>query len=651
MLDREGRKDRILASLRAMGGPGARVKAGRKDLLPVGDRPSAGGPLPGAMPRPGDEKPRSLRVTRGTRTLQQRCALPPMRLKGPCSQEKAQQQSLTCGGATRHEEVPRCNKPEAVQRFQKAAKCVAFLCFLYKNHHLLANPNYSVQRVKRCGPDPQRNPHPEEDILFDVTKFRVAKQRRLSDCAVRILRSCPWERTEQDIRRVLAALLPVRAFGSYSAKLQKKVVRVAWYSRYESCQVMIQQGQPPHSFYICLSGSASVIKKHSKSGQVKPAWFFTQGDTFGDFLRLFLYNGRNVISDPEQIMFLRTLQFLRGWPVHLLEDHPGKCGVCHFRRGSIILRNSNATEWIYIVKSGSCSLFKVFREAPCVKNMAPLKRRKQTSIAEAAASLVKLEVWKPMLEHHNLILDKCILHSQSRASSSKQIKAAEKSKHLSNAQCLNQNHQSRQKDITALYGPSTIRRMSSTKTKRVVTPKGGNEKAKGFSIPLLKVSYEGTDINREAAPMKSAHLRPCMTTSIATEEENQKVQKSVAGSRRVAPVLITLGTLERGSVFGLSDVLFKDQSSLCVVSNGVECLKISKRFYLDHVPEEVIEKLRRHEHPYPSEKDLWDQLQKQLQWQGFRKATYRSTLQNIERTQRLLQYSCGRTILQPQWKS
>ncbi|XP_043407606.1 uncharacterized protein LOC102929832 isoform X5 [Chelonia mydas] len=371
-----------------------------------------------------------------------------------------------------------------------------------------------------------------QHIMSSAQEDQACFKSRISERAIHILRQCPQERSEKDISYILVTLQPVKAFGNYSTMIQKKVAKAAWYSResvlsrYESCQVMIQQGYTPHSFYICLSGSATVIKRNSDSGQVKPAWFFSRGDAFGDreiingdywqttviiqepaeflcidredFSKIFLSGGKNVFGDPEQMQFLRSLHCFKGWPINLLEDNPGKCIVCHYRRGTVVLRNSNVTEWIYIVKEGSCSVLKIFQDDSCLSKRAPANRIMQ---AEAG------------------------------------------------------------------------------------------------------------------------------------------IHQSLLTSRTDTPVIIALDTLPQGSVFGLLDFLFEDQPNLCVVSNGAECLKISKKFYLHHASKDLLQRLRKKEHSYPSEAELKEQLQQEIQWQIFRKAALKSTVQQIELKRKLLQHS------------
>ncbi|XP_066469080.1 cyclic nucleotide-binding domain-containing protein 2-like [Tiliqua scincoides] len=440
-------------------------------------------------------------------------------LKGTQTFSQSRQSILTSSQQDNIWEESSNHKPDFLCRFQRVARCVIILSWLYKEHCLIANFSYGIERVKRENYQTYWTEQLKDEILFDVTLFRAKKQarERLSERAVQILRQHPQGRSKQDICYCLNMLRLVKAFGNYSSWIQKKVVKAAWYSRYESCQVMIQQGYVPHSFYICLSGSAIVIKRNKDGGQIKPSWFYSQGDAFGDleiingvcwgatvviqepaeflcvdkedFVRIFLYSEKKMCGDPDQLCFLRSLDCFQDWPVNLLEGDPSKCTVCHYRRGTVVLRHSRRTEWIYIVTAGSCSVLKIF------KDDSPLSQR--------------------------------------------------------------------------------------TRSRKI------REAGTGF-------------------------------------------QKSVSASKEVAPVVIEIDTLKRGSVFGLLDFLFENQPNVCVVSNGAECLRILKKFYLHHASEDLVQRLRRMQYCYPSEADLKEKLQQQLQWQTFRKAAVANTIQNIK---------------------
>ena len=42
---------------------------------------------------------------------------------------------------------------------------------------------------------------------------------------------------------------------------------------------------------------------------------------------------------------------------------------------------------------------------------------------------------------------------------------------------------------------------------------------------------------------------------------------------------------------GLADIVLGDQPSLCLVSNGAECIMLKKDFYMDHCPQSLLRKL------------------------------------------------------------
>nr|XP_005988006.2 PREDICTED: cyclic nucleotide-binding domain-containing protein 2-like isoform X2 [Latimeria chalumnae]XP_014349462.1 PREDICTED: cyclic nucleotide-binding domain-containing protein 2-like isoform X2 [Latimeria chalumnae] len=499
----------------------------------------------------------------------------------------------------------------------------------------------------------------EEDILFDVTIYKAKIQLRLSESTKRILFKKPQERSEQDVRFVLTALRPIKAFADYSTKLQKKVVKVAWYASYEAQQVMVLQGHIPHSFYICLSGSAIVTRRDSANGQVKPAWFLSRGDAFGDqeimdeacwqssviiqepaeflcldredFVEIFLAGGKKKLSDPEQMEFLRELRFLKGWPVHLIEDNPGKCIVSHYKRGDVILKNSNVTEWIYIIKSGSCSVMKIFKEEPCANQKKLAKRRKEPS---------KVPINGP--EHKKIVLDKYLLHKQ------KKIKRLTSHRMLDKENIQQETNPSAKDQVHSVTATtSSPRRIWEIQS---AGPAEDNKERVEKSICCKRSgpTANGTtsSINKIPSPMKSAHLRarvaipPAIPQIPEQDEEIRKHPKGLLIQKKVTPIFIVIDTLVKGSVFGLSDFLFADQPSFCIISNGVECLQISKKFYLDNVSEEVIQRLRQQECPYPSDTELRERLQREMEWQVFRKMAVNSTLKHIQLKRKLLQHSC-----------
>ena len=76
-----------------------------------------------------------------------------------------------------------------------------------------------------------------------------------------------------------------------------------------------------------------------------------------DFINIFMHeeSGR----DPDHISFLREIRLLNEWPVHVLPHQDTRvCLLTYFRKGVIMCKDSNANDWIYFVKQGSCRIIK-----------------------------------------------------------------------------------------------------------------------------------------------------------------------------------------------------------------------------------------------------------------------------------------------------
>ncbi|RUS79937.1 hypothetical protein EGW08_012281, partial [Elysia chlorotica] len=89
------------------------------------------------------------------------------------------------------------------------------------------------------------------------------------------------------------------------------------------------------------------------------------------------------------------------------------------------------------------------------------------------------------------------------------------------------------------------------------------------------------------------------------------------------PQFVYVQTLTKGDVFGLAQCLFCDQPSLCVVSNGADCLILNKKFFLDHCSSDLIRRLRVEVSPYPSEEKLQEDYVTRINWDVYKTALRR----------------------------
>ena len=76
-----------------------------------------------------------------------------------------------------------------------------------------------------------------------------------------------------------------------------------------------------------------------------------------DFINIFMHEEHG--KDPEHISFLKEISLINDWPIHVLPHQDTRvCLLTYFRKGIIMCKDSNANEWIYFIKQGSCRIIK-----------------------------------------------------------------------------------------------------------------------------------------------------------------------------------------------------------------------------------------------------------------------------------------------------
>uniref|UniRef100_A0A1I8FXX0 Cyclic nucleotide-binding domain-containing protein n=1 Tax=Macrostomum lignano TaxID=282301 RepID=A0A1I8FXX0_9PLAT len=99
-------------------------------------------------------------------------------------------------------------------------------------------------------------------------------------------------------------------------------------------------------------------------------------------------------------------------------------------------------------------------------------------------------------------------------------------------------------------------------------------------------------------------------------------------------VAVEICILKPGDVFGLSDIMFKDEkihevedsASVSLVSNGAECVLLSKAFFIQHAPERVQRRVRAAVQPYPNEQVFEQNYYTQVAWNRYRRTVFKLAL-------------------------
>ncbi|XP_001640187.3 uncharacterized protein LOC5520360 isoform X2 [Nematostella vectensis] len=579
-------------------------------------------------------------------------------------------------------------------------------------------------------------------LAFDASFYKANRKMRVSAEVKNILQSPQEQRTEQQCAKVLFSLRSIRAFAEYPQRIQHKLINVGWYESHSSKRAILRQGQIPQAFYFVLSGSAVVTVLGEHDAFARTVHFLRRGDSFGelailhdtqrqstvisrepiellvisreDFIDIFmLAGGIKNITDPDHQIFLRSLEFLKGWPIELLATNPKKCLFHFFRSGSVLVKDSNHTDWIYIIKWGSCQVLKKLKEVKSrltehkdrvvgfdnVRSLVPkADSRARLDRVKAKLSIVtklmpKLNL-RPLTENVNEEETDANNNNRDEGVAIEQVAAAQGILATYRRQSMSDD------DSTSLPGtesssssPRPVRRVSSHEGPRRVSvpaegggPEGGSKAlgvtggGSGSRRQSLKrsVAFQ-TDEERESpdviplttrnrrqrklaspnaplpslAPVKSpdvsrgssARSRDSRSPSPgpASEFMRRVRSKSIRNSPQVLKAKTQEEEEEESSLpqqkisvidegaqkQGVQSMLFDDQPSLSLVSNGAECIMISKKFYLSHCTDAMRRRLLTTETPYPNDDALQRSLQDKVNWDAYKKKTMKSVVNSM----------------------
>ncbi|GFN96344.1 cyclic nucleotide-binding domain-containing protein 2-like [Plakobranchus ocellatus] len=243
-------------------------------------------------------------------------------------------------------------------------------------------------------------------LVFSRKDFRVTDQHSLSRGARQLLKQEPSTRTERDINVMLVALKHIPAFAEYPRKMQWRLCQVGRFEAYEPRRVVLREGDVPTSFYFILSGTVIVTAYEEATQTSRTLVSLTKGMSFGElavisntrrqgtvctrtdvqllsisgqeFKEIFMAGGRDILASEKQRDFIRGVSFLRHWPIERLREDPRSCTVYYFDRNQVLVRDSNNSDWIYLVLKGSLSVIKKLKRVdPQLSSNISRKRKRE----------------------------------------------------------------------------------------------------------------------------------------------------------------------------------------------------------------------------------------------------------------------------------
>ncbi|XP_013412844.1 uncharacterized protein LOC106175407 isoform X2 [Lingula anatina] len=490
------------------------------------------------------------------------------------------------------------------------------------------------------------------DLLFDKSIFKANKEMRLSGETIRILRKRPVQRTEEELHNVKVALMNYPSISEFPVQMQEMIVRKAWYDTIDVERVIVREGQRPLYFYFILSGT--VVKKvmDDERKQSRTLAFLSRGESFGDqdiieqrprdctiiamettelmcmsakdFVEIFQSGGLKDVNDP----FFQSVSCLQGWPLHLLANNPKKAVLRFFKRGMVLVKDSSSSDWLYIVKTGSCKVLKKLKKAqPKLK-----VRRPKVKIPKAENLMPVKQNINPRIPHTDL-LDSWLQHEVDKVTASQTNQRGFYRYDEPEINVGTLSTYRRPSELSVVRENSLIPQLPGPFLTKINKPPRNGPSSPNTTDQAAEQAEAVDEANVEAKtdfdgeqPMKKVKF-----TEILPKHRNTHSDYGARPKDKEDPAMfVTVKTLTKGTVFGLTEFIYGKQTSLSLVSNGAECIMIEKKFFSEHAPQALMNRLREEIFPFPGDEELQQGLQTRVSWEAHKRAAFSQTIRAIQ---------------------
>ncbi|XP_069131070.1 cyclic nucleotide-binding domain-containing protein 2-like isoform X2 [Argopecten irradians] len=453
-------------------------------------------------------------------------------------------------------------------------------------------------------------------LSFDPSDYRAKKEVYLSNEAKVILSMDPRDRTDDHLKVALLALNnAVEAFGEFPITMQRSLVRVGWYECFEDKRVIIRQGHMADNFYFILSGTAVVTiletDPETKEQLVRTAALLGKGNSFGelalmhgakrsatvtcknsvellavgrdDFIDIFMPVEKD--QEPEHIRFLRSVILLKGWPIVRLPYHDPKiCCFTYFRRGLLLCKDSNTSEWVYVIKTGTCRVLKALQTTrPNIPGLEPNQKKQERPFK--LPPITMSQSVSSSITSSNSSVDWCSPRSPRSFSSEGHIH---------------------------VHVPKKFRKFTSETMANLFSQKSKAERLSTADHKRrIDQVYEKTHANNFR---KGKERLPSLESNPSSSELNKQHDT----------VFVQIQKLGPRETYGLEQVAFGmigKTTSTILVSEGAECILINRKFFKQYLTDEEAKRIRHTLQPIPSEESLQQKLQDKTNWEAYKALT------------------------------
>ncbi|XP_052280239.1 uncharacterized protein LOC127877948 isoform X2 [Dreissena polymorpha] len=429
------------------------------------------------------------------------------------------------------------------------------------------------------------------------------------------------DRTREDVKVILALLRDNTSFQDYPFHVQFQLSHCMTYQSYEARRVVLKQGHRPEAFYILLAGSviANIQDTSPETGKqfVKTVKEMGPGDTFGDF--------DSIIREPlvkqidEHIGFCKSMALFKDFPCDKLADNPSQFFYHFFKKGDIVVKDSRQSKYIIVVKAGKCQVVCTYAETQ------GSKIRTSTQVSDLEQAFPHYEDMRKIRELHRKPKSEAERTKESLCLGllTGQIDPGRLADHgpdvqrpkscfaPSDLEKIKPPPLKKSKTLGNFFEDVSKKRRDSLQTKDdLIEDFKGNFWSKRLQFRMKKPGTGG---------------RP-VTSARSVSSRRQSSNPFYAPEKHVYAQIATLGT---GTVFGLESLVQRPSCHTSLVSEGAECIFISKRIFLSLANIKVLRIVTDMIQTYPSQEYIQEQVKSYRTWQKYKRGLVQGVLDRM----------------------
>ncbi|CAC5387320.1 unnamed protein product [Mytilus coruscus] len=440
-------------------------------------------------------------------------------------------------------------------------------------------------------------------LNLDTSYYKANKQMRMSQEGKRILSKLPKHRSDKEIQYATIALRNVKTIADYPLHIQQQLAMYGYFENYEPKRVIVKEGRPSENYYILIYGQV-MFAKTDEGNMAKRLGSLYRGYYFGelgiyngtarqssiiteeytellrvsdiDFKRIFM--GGDVSRNPEGDNFLTHVICLKGWPLHVLKGNNKAIMTSYFQREAIMTRDSNLSEWIFIVKSGSIRVMKKLVKTKSNTSKRTGMHKKVAHTDGYSAFQANEDEFQRFNLYNSIELPPPLTtkgdtkhyvtgHRESSLTLPLMLKLQRACRpHTAHADYQSKGRSMRKLSLSWSTGYERhciSKNISTLSTPSTITPRNQSSRCSNEShLPAVNSSK---DEGRR--------------TILDDWDAATKFKKTELTEADLNPQFVHVQTITEGQTFGLQYILYKNQvqPSFIVISNGAECVKINRR--------------------------------------------------------------------------